>query len=63
MTLSLSASHQQERLSFWFTSRSLRRRIAIGVHRDTSVNRGAMLELRLNEQLAVHQFYALLHTG
>jgi hypothetical protein len=47
----------------WFTSRSLRRRIAIGVHRDTSVNRGAMLELRLDEQLAVHQFYALLHTG
>ena len=33
------------------------------MHRDTSVNRGAMLELRLNEQLAVYQFYALLHTG
>jgi hypothetical protein len=33
------------------------------MHRDTSVNRGATLEVRLNEQLAVHQFYTLQHAG
>ena len=33
------------------------------MHRDTSVNRGAMLELRLNDQVAVHQFYTLQHAG